>query len=294
VVRIETAGSGYAGFRPSEVLIPRTSLEVEPATCVLLRAVETVSFDRAVRVVVVSWSSEAEGRASALRARGFEVEVVGPRSMADLRPVRDSPPDVLVVDLDRRPSDARAIAAKLRQYAATRRVPLVVAGGEEQALERTQRLLPDAIYAAWDDGLAAALEAARAPERPLVPGTMDDYAGTPLPRKIGVRDDTSVHLIGAPESFRAALGPTRAARPANIVMLFVRSHADLDAAFADAEHEVARGGSLWIAWPKRASGVPSDLTQPSVRAYGLTRGLVDFKVAALDEVWTGLRFARRA
>jgi hypothetical protein len=247
-----------------------------------------------MKVVVVSWSPQAEERASVLRAGGFEVDVVSPRSMADLRLVRDTTPDVFVVDLDRRPSDARAIAVKLRQYAATRRVPLVVAGGSGEALERTRRLLPDATYAAWDDGLAAAVAAARTPDRPLVPGTMDDYAGTPLPRKLGVRDDTSVHLIGAPEAFEAALGPTPTAQPADVVMLFVRSHAELDAAFASAERTVADGGSLWIAWPKRASGVPSDLTQPSVRAYGLARGLVDYKVAALDEVWTGLRFARRA
>jgi CheY-like chemotaxis protein len=247
-----------------------------------------------MRVVVVSWSPEAEERASVLRVGYFAVDVVAPRSMADLRAVRDSPPDVLVVDLDRRPSDARAIAVKLRQYAATRRVPLVVAGGAGEALERTRRLLPDAIYSAWDDGLGAVLEEARAPEQPLVPGTMDDYAGTPLPRKLGVRADTSVLLIGAPEGFEAALGPVRSAQPADVVMLFVRSHADLDAAFQAAERAVAAGGSLWISWPKRASGVTSDLTQPSVRAYGLARGLVDFKVAALDEVWTGLRFARRA
>jgi hypothetical protein len=214
--------------------------------------------------------------------------------MADLRPVRESPPDVLLVDLDRRPSDARAIAVKLRQYAATRRVPLVVAGGAGEALERTQRLLPDATYAAWDDGLAAVLDAAQAPEQPLVPGTMDDYAGTPLPRKLGICDDTSVLLIGAPKGFEAALGPVRGTQPAEVVMLFVRTHADLDAHFEAAERAVSAGGNLWIAWPKRASGVPSDLTQPSVRAYGLARGLVDFKVAALDEVWTGLRFARRA
>jgi hypothetical protein len=155
-------------------------------------------------------------------------------------------------------------------------------------------LLPDATYAAWDDGLAAVLAAAPAPDQPRVPGTMDDYAGTPLPRKLGVRDDTSVLLIGAPEAFEAALGPVRSAQPADVVMLFVHSHAELDAAFAAAERTVADGGSLWIAWPKRASGVPSDLTQPSVRAYGLARGLVDYKVAALDEVWTGLRFTRRA
>jgi hypothetical protein len=247
-----------------------------------------------MRVVVVSWSPQAEERASALRARGIEVDVVAPRSMADLRPVRETPPDVLVVDLDRRPSDARAIAVKLRQYTATRRVPLVVAGGEGEGLERARRLLPDATYAAWDDGLAAALEAARAPDRPLVPGTMDDYAGTPLPRKLGVRADTSVLLIGAPETFETALGPVNSPQPADVVMLFVRSEAELDAAFEAAERAVATGGSLWIAWPKRASGVPSDLTQPSVRAYGLARGLVDFKVAALDKIWTGLRFARRA
>ena len=77
-------------------------------------------------------------------------------------------------------------------------------------------------------------------------------------------------------------------------MLFVRSRADLGRRFAGAAKTVADGGRLWLAWPKKASGTPTDLAQDDVRAFGLTAGWVDYKIAALDPTWSGLCFARRS
>jgi len=78
-----------------------------------------------------------------------------------------------------------------------------------------------------------------------------------------------------------------------LALLFARSRADLERRFPAASRAVGEGGSLWIAWPKQASGVKTDLTQAVVRAHGLGEGWVDYKICAIDETWSGLCFARR-
>jgi hypothetical protein len=89
----------------------------------------------------------------------------------------------------------------------------------------------------------------------------------------------------------------RRAKPADgaadVVLLFVRDSAELERDFPAAKEAIAASGSLWICWPKKTSKLASDLTQVSVRRYGMDRGLVDFKVAAIDDTWSGLRFARK-
>jgi hypothetical protein len=130
---------------------------------------------------------------------------------------------------------------------------------------------------------------------------MDSYAGTPLPRKLGIRAGATVALLGAPPGFERTLGPLPggaslrrdARRPAAVVLLFAASSAALARRFPTVARAVADGGRLWIAWPKRASGAATDLTQAGVRAFGLERGFVDYKISAIDATWSGLCFARR-
>jgi hypothetical protein len=76
-------------------------------------------------------------------------------------------------------------------------------------------------------------------------------------------------------------------------MLFSASLADLEREFEAASEAIAPGGSIWLCWPKKTSGLQSDLDQVKVRRYGMDRGLVDFKVAAIDPTWSGLRFSRK-
>jgi len=78
-----------------------------------------------------------------------------------------------------------------------------------------------------------------------------------------------------------------------VILLFVKSHAELEKRFIPAVRAMAEGGRLWIVWPKKASGVAADLTQNDVRAFGLKAGLVDFKISAIDATWSGLCFTRR-
>jgi hypothetical protein len=126
------------------------------------------------------------------------------------------------------------------------------------------------------------------------------YSGTPLPRKLGIREGTRVLLLGAPRGFERTVGELpqgarlcRAERAAcDLTLWFPRSAADLKQRVRAIGARAGSGG-LWIAWPKRASGVPTDLGEGVVRAAGLAAGLVDYKICAIDATWSGLKFARR-
>ena len=129
------------------------------------------------------------------------------------------------------------------------------------------------------------------------------YSGTPLPKKLGIRPGTTVALLGAPPGFvDATLGPLpdgvvvcHDSRQAfQVGLLFARSRADLRRRFASTARAMGDPCALWIAWPKKASGVVTDLDENAVREVGLAASLVDYKVAAIDATWSGLCFARRA
>jgi CheY-like chemotaxis protein len=257
------------------------------------------------RVLLVHWKpAEAEPRAAALRKSGHEVRVLDPDGMPSLRALAADPPGAIVIDLGRLPSQGRAVATTLRQQRATREVPLLFVAGEAEKTARVRALLPDAAYTTWR-GLSGALRravAARPKAKPVVPGTMAAYSGTPLPRKLGIRPGARVALLGAPAVFASkTLGPlpegvqvrvdTRS--PFHVGLLFVRSRSDLLRRFPTAAKAMGEPGALWIVWPKKASGVETDLDGNAVREFGLSSGLVDYKIAAIDATWSGLCFARR-
>ncbi len=228
------------------------------------------------------------------RLDGHTVEALLPKGPDDLKALRADPPDAFVVDLDRRPSEGRSFAVMLRRYASTRPVPLVFAGGEESQVARVRNLLPDATFTSWT-AVRGGLAQAKTPAKPVVPGTMDAYSQTELEPKLGVRDETTVLLLGAPDGFQSALRRAElvAQGPAQLVLLFVADSAELERDFEAAAAAIAPGGSLWICWPKKTSGRGSDLSQVAVRRHAMDCGLVDFKVASIDATWSGLRFARK-
>ena len=127
------------------------------------------------------------------------------------------------------------------------------------------------------------------------------YSGTPLPKKLGIKDGARVALLNAPPAFRDTLAPlpdgvtfTRGTeRPLDLVVLFVRSESELRSAFAPAAARLTPSGMLWVAWPKKAAKVPTDLVEGTVQRIGLEHGLVDTKVCAIDGTWSGLKFVRR-
>jgi CheY-like chemotaxis protein len=257
------------------------------------------------RVLLVHWKpEETEPHVAALRKAGHDVRLLRPDGIPALRALFGNPPEAIVIDLGRLPSQGRAVATTLRQQRATREVPLVFVEGDPEKTARVRALLPDAAYTTWP-GLAGMLQKAmktRPRAKPVVPGTMAAYSGTPLPRKLGIKPGSAVALLGAPRDFaKKTLGPlpegvtvrqdTRAAY--NVGLLFVRSKADLARRFLAATKAMGKPGALWIVWPKKPSGLQSDLDGNAVRAFGLARGLVDYKIAAIDATWSGLCFARR-
>lgn len=254
--------------------------------------------------MLIHWNAaEAGQRAERLRRAGYDVTpfsaVDGP---AVLRSLRSDPPEAVVIDLARLPSHGRAVGVALRQHKATRDVPLVFIEGDPEKTAKVRRLIPDAVYADWRRIRSAVRTAIESPPAdPVVPGTMDGYSGTPLPKKLGIKPGNSLTLLGAPTGFERTLDPItkdisirkQARGGADVIILFVKSRADLNRRLEPSKRIMNDGAKLWIAWPKKASGVKTDVTQNDVRRTGLDSGLVDYKICAIDETWSGLCFSRR-
>ncbi|HET9142150.1 DUF3052 domain-containing protein [Actinophytocola sp.] len=121
------------------------------------------------------------------------------------------------------------------------------------------------------------------------------YSGKPLPVKLGIKESSRVLVSGAPAGFELGHPHHRRAggEPYDVVLMFCPTLSRLRAGWPAAVRRTAVDGGLWVAWPKKASGVPTDLTENVVREHALAAGLVDVKVCAVDEVWSGLKLVRR-
>ncbi len=132
---------------------------------------------------------------------------------------------------------------------------------------------------------------------------MAGYSGTPLAKKLGVKEGAKLLLLNAPEGMADWLAPLPAGvrlkhRPAkdgaqDVIVFFTREAGELSRRFAELAGALQPAGGLWVAWPKKASKVPTDLNDGVVRKIGLAAGLVDNKVCAISEIWSGLRFVYR-
>lgn len=130
---------------------------------------------------------------------------------------------------------------------------------------------------------------------------MAGYSGTPLPKKLGIKEKFRVLLIDAPADvkadLKAALATCQQLRDASgsldFAMLFVKGSADLQTKFAKVAQSLAPAGMIWVSWPKKASGLITDLNENEVRRIGLQAGLVDVKVCAVNDTWSGLKFVIR-
>jgi hypothetical protein len=127
------------------------------------------------------------------------------------------------------------------------------------------------------------------------------YSGTPLARKLGIKPDATLVLVNAPAGFDAVLGELpagvavrrRLRGPVDVVVSFHVDRDQLERRLPALRAALSDAGGLWIAWPKRSSGVATDLGDNAVRELGLAAGLVDNKVCAIDATWSGLRFVYR-
>lgn len=130
---------------------------------------------------------------------------------------------------------------------------------------------------------------------------MAGYSGTPLVKKLGIKEGARVALINAPDDFQMTLGELpddvkfvkTTAKALDLILFFVLSERILLRDFAKLSGRLTSNGMLWIAWPKKSSGVQTDLTFERVQRIGLDAGLVDVKICAIDDTWSGLKFVYR-
>jgi hypothetical protein len=130
---------------------------------------------------------------------------------------------------------------------------------------------------------------------------MPGYSGTPLPKKLGIKNEFRVRLVNAPTDVLSELKESLASCKAvlegktslDFAMLFTTSKAELKKEFHRVSKQLTPAGMFWVSWPKKSSGVATDLDENVVRDIGLAAGLVDVKVCAVTEIWSGLKFVRR-
>ncbi len=253
------------------------------------------------RVHLVHWDPEdARDRLDALASLGHQpVYLPGVTGTPLMRALRASATDAFLIDLSRRPSHGREVAMALRQSPATRRTPIVFAGGEPDAVAKLRLLLPDATFTPWSRIKTAIPRALRRPTAtPVVPPDAV-YAGRTLAQKLGLAPREQVAAIGAPDGFAALLGPlptgtalTAKATPAvNRFIWFVRTQREVEMALGQLVRLVTTQ-VVWLAWPKKASGVTANVDGNVVRDAGLAAGFVDYKVCSIDATWSGLAFKK--
>ena len=256
-----------------------------------------------MKIRLIHWNPDEGGeRVAFLKRRGITVDFE-PFDGKMLKRIGEEPPDAAVIDLTRMPSQGRDVAIAIRIRKSTRQIPVIFAGGSREKVSGIRKLLPDAVYTSWDDILNSLRSAVENPPwDPVVPSSQfAGYSGKPLAAKLGISSGTDLLLLGPPDRFVSALGQLpdgvrirkRAVGKSDSIIFFCRSMNEMEKRLEKVKSLMADGGSLWIAWQKKASGAGSDLTQDSVRRKGLDSGLVDYKICSIDAVWSGLRFARR-
>ncbi|HEX6715921.1 MAG TPA: hypothetical protein VF088_02350 [Pyrinomonadaceae bacterium] len=130
---------------------------------------------------------------------------------------------------------------------------------------------------------------------------MAGYSGTPLVKKLGIKEGSRIALVNAPKDFQSTLGELpeqvefvkQTAKSLDIILLFVLTERALARDFTKVAARLATNGMIWVAWPKKSSGVTTDLSFDRVQRIGLDAGLVDVKICAIDDTWSGLKFVYR-
>jgi hypothetical protein len=130
---------------------------------------------------------------------------------------------------------------------------------------------------------------------------MAGYSGTPLAKKLGIKAGTVLHAVNPPAAYAALLDPlpehatiaSGAAGELDLVHLFTTKRSELVELLNVYKSKIKQSGAIWVSWPKRASRIPSEITEDTVREVALPLGLVDIKVCAVDDIWSGLKLVIR-
>jgi hypothetical protein len=255
-------------------------------------------------VRLICWNEDlARERAALLKAARLNVDASRLNTSRMIGHIMEKPPAAIVIDLDRLPSHGRAVGVVLRRSASARRIPLIFAGGAEEKVARIRQELPDAVFTPWTAIAPSIRRAVKCPPAsPLKPRPlMERYEASGLARKLGLKAGMMCALIQPPEGFEERIDDLpdglefqpKLAASTTLAIWFVRTRAEMDFAADRASLRLPQGASLWIVYPKRSGRFAVDFTLTDVRAAALSVGLVDYKICAVDDDWTGLKFARR-
>jgi len=255
-------------------------------------------------VRLVCWKEDlARERARVLKNAGIAVDASPFHPGGGIRQFRAKPVAAVLIDLERLPSHGREVAVALRSSKSTRHIPIVFAGGVEEKVARIRQELPDAFFTDWKKVVSVLQKALKSvPADPVQPiPHMQRYAGSSLVKKLGFKPETKAAILGAPESFEEMLEELpegvefqdKITSQTKLALWFVRSRQELEMETELLSARLPEGASVWIIHPKKAGRYRVDFNQNDVRAAGLAAGLVDYKVCAVDEDWSGLKFARK-
>ena len=251
------------------------------------------------RVRLIHWrKSEAVERAAYLRNLGHTVSSLQLIAPTLIRELNHEMPDALVIDLSRLPSQGRSVGILARQSKQRAQIALVFVDGLPAKVDAIRKVLPDALYCTWDS-IGEALQQLQPPLDPVKPKPMAEYTRG-VARKLGLKNTMTVALIGAPEGFLESLSGLpedlqvveEPSAKCDLLLWFPRGCGDFEESlnWISTRQKTPR---LWIVWPKQASRVRSDLTQPWIRKTAAMVGLVDYRVCSVDETWSALLFTTK-
>ncbi len=227
------------------------------------------------RLRLIVWNAaEAAEKAKVLEADGYEVDHEVPANYTFRKSLRENPPAAVIIDLGRIPSRGRDVALSLGS------LPIVFVGG-------TPARYPDPVCATWDN-LTQVLKNLPPPAG-KTRSALAAYAGTPLVKKLGIKENMTINLQGAPPAFEETLGDL----PEGVLLRHSgRAKSDLTFWFIRSQEELDRelgyltAARIWILWPKKTAG----LTPVAIRKSANAAGYTDYKVASVDQTWSGMLF----
>ncbi len=253
------------------------------------------------RIQLLHWKAEEAGDyLQLLKAAGHQVHHTAQFLPGLMRIWRESPPDAFVIDLSRLPSQGREIAGALRQSRATRQIPIVFCEGAEEKVARVRAELPDATYCGLKTLRSALRRALAKPvEAPVVPkAMMERYAARTPAEKLGIREGSAVALIDAPRGCPKMLGKIPKLVEfsehydgnVSVILCFVQNAGLLQERLSQLRSCAARA-KLWVLWRKGGSAARGEVNEQLIRDCGTELGLVDYKICAVNEIWSALAFA---
>lgn len=245
-----------------------------------------------LRVLVIHRDAvEATGLASRLRALGFDAVPYLNIGAKGFRGIRQDPPQVILIDLIRLPSYGKAMGVLLRHQKALCQIPLVFVEGDPHKAAQVRAILPDAVYATWENAAAAIHQVVRqAPREAALPRLPD----TPLLSKLGIGTDSRVAALHLPDGFvLPGVKMRKQADDVDVVMAFFSNSAGLGRELPALAGLMRKGRRVWVLWPKKTSGAASDLSMVGIREMASQFGLVDYKVCAVDETWSAMTLGKR-